>query len=54
MKNKKGWLASDVILIVLILILLAFVYVIYTNFHTTCIFNNLKSLSNYTMINCRR
>ena len=54
MKNKKGGLASVIVLIVLILILLAFVYVIFSNFHTTCIFNNLKSLSNYTMINCRR
>lgn len=54
MKNKKGGLASAIVLIILILIILAFVYVIFSNFHTTCIFNNLKSFSNFTMINCRR
>ena len=57
MKNKKGGLASAIVIIILVLIILVFVYVIFNNFHTTCILNNLKSLSEFKMLNmsnCRR
>jgi hypothetical protein len=51
--NKKGQIVSLIVIIILVLILLVAGYIIYKNFHTTCILNNLKSFS-MNMTNCKR
>ena len=53
MKGKKGGLASGIAIIILVLILIAAGFLIYKNFHTTCVINNLKSFS-MNMSNCVR
>jgi hypothetical protein len=53
MWNKKGGLASTLFDILLVIILLGSTYIIYKNFHTTCVLNNLKLLT-FDMKNCIR
>lgn len=51
--NKKGGLGSLIAIIILLLIVIILGYIVYKNFHTTCILSNLKSM-NFNMTNCVR
>jgi flagellar basal body-associated protein FliL len=53
-KNKKGGLISTIILIVVVLAVILGVYIIYRNFHMTCVWDNIKSFANLNMTNCKR
>lgn len=52
MMNKKG-LLSSILWIIILLAMLLFAGIIYKNFHTTCVLDNLKSFS-LNMQNCLR
>ena len=51
--NKKGGLGSLIAIVILVLIILFMGFIFYKTFHTTCIMNNLKTLS-LNMTNCIR
>jgi uncharacterized protein (UPF0333 family) len=52
--NKKGQIVIGIILLIVLIALIISLYILYKNFHMTCIWDNLKSFSNLNMTNCKR
>lgn len=52
-QNKKGGVISAVIGIICLIIFVLAIYILYKNFHMTCLLSNLKSFT-LNMKNCIR